>query len=91
MTNSSVDIVELEKLCEQLYNANSPQQIHEANKVLEEFAVSSDCLNKCQILLDRGVSPYSQYISCVVLIKAITRNTVVLSTKEKYDLSKFIL
>ena len=55
MSNSSADILELEKLCEQLYNANSPQQIHEANKLLEEFAVSSDCLSKCQILLDRGI------------------------------------
>jgi hypothetical protein len=54
-SSNSLDILELEKLCEQLYNANSPQQIHEANKVLEEFASSSDCLNKCQILLDRGV------------------------------------
>lgn len=54
-SSTSLDILELEKLCEQLYNANSPQQIHEANKVLEEFASSSECLNKCQILLDRGV------------------------------------
>ncbi len=55
MSNTSVEILKLEKLCEQLYSANSPQQIHEANKVLEEFAVSSDCLNKCQVLLDRGI------------------------------------
>ncbi len=55
MSNISQDIVELEKLCEQLYNANSAQQIHEANKVLENFANSSDCLRKCQILLDRGI------------------------------------
>ncbi len=54
MSNSK-EILELERLCEQLYNANSPQQIHEANKVLEEFAVSADCLNKCQVLLDRGI------------------------------------
>lgn len=49
------EIVELEKLCEQLYNANSTQQIQEANKVLENFANSQDCLNKCKILLDRGI------------------------------------
>lgn len=55
MSNISQDILELEKLCEQLYNANSAQQIHEANKVLENFSNSNDCLNKCQILLDRGI------------------------------------
>lgn len=55
MSNINQDIVELEKLCEQLYNANSTQQIQEANKVLETFANSQDCLNKCKILLDRGI------------------------------------
>ncbi len=54
MSNSK-EILELERLCEQLYNANSPQQIHEANKVLEEFAISSECLSKCQALLERGM------------------------------------
>lgn len=55
MSSASQEILELEKLCEQLYNANSPQQIHEANKLLEEFASSSECMNKCKILLDRGI------------------------------------
>ena len=86
-STTSQEIAELEKLCEQLYNANSPQQIHEANKLLENFANSTDCLNKCKILLDRGISPYSQFISCRVLVKAISRNTVILSPQDKYDLS----
>ena len=51
----SQEIVELESLCQQLYNATSAQQIHEANKLLENFSNSSDCLNKCQILIDRGI------------------------------------
>jgi hypothetical protein len=37
-----------------MYNANSPQQIHDANKILETFSNSNDCLSKCQIVLDRG-------------------------------------
>ena len=53
--NQNHEILELEKLCEQLYNVNTnAQQIQEANKVLENFANSSDCLSKCKILLDRG-------------------------------------
>ena len=38
-----------------MYNVNSPQQIQDANKVLENFANSPDCLNKCQIVLERGI------------------------------------
>ena len=51
----SQEILELEALCQQLYQANSAQQIHEANKLLENFSNSADCLSKCQILLDRGI------------------------------------
>jgi exportin-7 len=55
MSNINLEIFELEKLCEQLYNVNtSAQQIQEANKLLETFANSLDCLTKCKILLDRG-------------------------------------
>lgn len=92
MSNISIsqEILELESLCQQLYNANSAQQIQEANKLLENFSNSTDCLSKCQMLLDRGASPYSQYISSVVLIKAITRNSVVLTLRNKYELRKEI-
>jgi hypothetical protein len=55
MTSVAQDILELEKICEQMYNANSPQQIHDANKVLENFTTTPDCLAKCQIILNRGV------------------------------------
>lgn len=66
MSNLNQDIVELEKLCEQLYNANSTQQIQEANKVLETFANSQDCLNKCKILLDRGIVRSSTTIQILI-------------------------
>ncbi|CAF0733817.1 unnamed protein product, partial [Brachionus calyciflorus] len=85
------DIIELEKLCEKLYSSTSTHEIHEANKVLENFANSSDCLNKCQILLERGTTAYSQYIASIVLIKAISRNTVILSPQNKYELRCYIL
>lgn len=73
MSNVSLDIVELEKLCEQLYNATSTQQIHEANKVLENFANSSECLSKCQILLDRGVVSFL-YNSCLHNLLSFKKN-----------------
>ena len=43
-----------------MYNANNPQQIHDANKILETFSTSNDCLSKCQIVLDRGAVSISQ-------------------------------
>lgn len=54
MSTTTQDIVELEKLCEKLYSSSSSQEIQEANKLLESFANSTDCLEKCQILLERA-------------------------------------
>lgn len=53
--NVSKEILDLEKLCDQIYNSQSPDQIRESNKWLESFTQSSDCLSKCKIILDRGV------------------------------------
>jgi hypothetical protein len=53
--NVSKEILDLEKLCDQIYNSQSPDQISEGNKWIECFTQSPDCLSKCKIVLDRGV------------------------------------
>ena len=56
--STAQDILELEKTCEQLYSAKSPQDIHKANEILENFGRSSECLTKSRMLLDRGTVIY---------------------------------
>ena len=40
-----------------------------------------------KVILLNFKSPYSQYIACVVVTKALTRNTVVLNPEDKFKLS----
>jgi len=46
--------VQLELLCKQLYETGDASLRSEAEKTLIQFASSPDCLNKCQLLLERG-------------------------------------
>ena len=48
------ELVQLELLCKQLYETGDANLRSEAEKTLIQFASSPDCLNKCQLLLERG-------------------------------------
>ena len=47
-------LVQLELLCKQLYETADSTVRSEAEKTLIQFASSSDCLSRCQLLLERG-------------------------------------
>ena len=48
------ELLQLENLCKQLYETADTNLRSEAEKALVAFADSPDCLNKCQLLLERG-------------------------------------
>ena len=48
------ELLQLENLCKQLYETADTNLRTEAEKALVAFADSPDCLNKCQLLLERG-------------------------------------
>ncbi len=48
------ELAQLEVLCKQLYETTDSSVRTEAEKTLVQFANSPDCLNKCQLLLERG-------------------------------------
>ena len=45
---------QLEVLCKQLYETGDASVRAEAEKALVQFSSTPDCLNKCQLLLERG-------------------------------------
>ena len=47
-------LAQLEILCKQLYETTDTAVRHQAEKALVEFTNSTDCLSKCQLLLERG-------------------------------------
>jgi exportin-7 len=76
----------LELFCKQFYECSDQLVRTKAEKVLFEFLDDPDALSKCQILLDRGDSPYSQLLAATTLTKLISRNVQGLSLQQRVDI-----
>lgn len=85
------DIVELELFCEKLYQSTDQNVRNEAEKALFVFSNSPDCLQKCQILLERGTSSYSQLLASSTIAKLVTRGSSSLSVDQRIDIKNYLL
>ncbi|XP_055955985.1 exportin-7 isoform X2 [Patella vulgata] len=81
----------LEELCKQMYETADSNIRSEAEKALVSFAISPDCLNKCQLLLERGSSAYAQLLAATTLTKLVTRPNVTLPLEQRIDIRNYIL
>ncbi|XP_037051893.1 ran-binding protein 16 [Bradysia coprophila] len=86
-----MDIQQLELLCKQMYQAQDSSIRSEAEKALVAFQDSCDALPKCQLLLDRGDSSYSQLLAATTLTKLISKNVQGLSLQQRIDIRNYIL
>lgn len=86
------DVVKLELLCKQLHEATNGVQRQEAEKALVEFqsgAGGSDTLARCQMLLDRAHSSYSQYLATTTLTKMVSRNPCTLTLQQRIHIRQY--
>jgi hypothetical protein len=84
--NRPQEVQQLELFCKQFYECTDQQLRSKAEKILFEFLDDPDALTKCQILLDRGDSPYSQLLAATTLTKLISRNVQGLSLQQRVDI-----
>lgn len=84
------EVIQLELMCKQMYEGENSAR-SEAEKVLVAFQNSLDALPKCQMLLDRGQSSYSQLLAATTLTKLIAKNAQGLSLQEIVDIRNYIL
>lgn len=82
----SQEVQQLELFCKQFYECTDPSIRSKAEKILFEFLDDRDALQKCQILLDRSDSPYSQLLASTTLTKLVTRNVQGLSLQQRIDI-----
>jgi exportin-7 len=86
------EIDRLELLCKQLYESQDNAQRNEAEKALFLFQDDPDALAKCQLLLDRGNSSYSQLLAATTLTKLISRNVQGgLNLQQRVDIRNYVL
>uniref|UniRef100_A0A674BTY2 Exportin 7 n=1 Tax=Salmo trutta TaxID=8032 RepID=A0A674BTY2_SALTR len=88
---SAVSLAQLEILCKQLYETTETGVRLQAEKALVEFTNSPDCLSKCQLLLERGSSSYSQLLAATCLSKLVSRTSNPLPLEQRIDIRNYVL
>uniref|UniRef100_A0A6I8RC37 Exportin 7 n=1 Tax=Xenopus tropicalis TaxID=8364 RepID=A0A6I8RC37_XENTR len=84
-------LAQLEILCKQLYETTDTSTRLQAEKALVEFTNSPECLSKCQLLLERGSSSYSQLLAATCLTKLVSRSTNPLPLEQRIDIRNYVL
>ncbi|KAM9539432.1 exportin-7 isoform 8-T13 [Salvelinus alpinus] len=86
-----MSLAQLEILCKQLYETTETGVRLQAEKALVEFTNSPDCLSKCQLLLERGSSSYSQLLAATCLSKLVSRTSNPLPLEQRIDIRNYVL
>jgi hypothetical protein len=88
-----MDALEIEHLCSQLYSGGNNDQMRTASQRLETFVNQTNCLSQCRLLLDRALTPYTQFFGATTLIKYFNSisNQPIVSFTERYELRTYIL
>ncbi|XP_077799255.1 exportin-7 isoform X2 [Macaca mulatta] len=89
MADHVQSLAQLENLCKQLYETTDTTTRLQAEKALVEFTNSPDCLSKCQLLLERGSSSYSQLLAATCLTKLVSRTNNPLPLEQRIDIRKW--
>ncbi|CAF4563900.1 unnamed protein product [Rotaria sp. Silwood1] len=89
-----MDALEIEHLCGQLYGGGvGSEQLRTVSQRLETFVSQPNCLSQCRILLDRALTPYTQFFGATTLIKYFNRSSNQPSAPftERFELRTYIL
>ncbi|XP_028165254.1 exportin-7-B isoform X13 [Ostrinia furnacalis] len=90
------EVIQIEILCKQLYESQDPILRDQAEKAVVSFQESPDTLSKCQALLERADSCYSQLLAATTLTKLINReknyqSSTSLSVQQLLDIRNYVL
>ncbi|XP_060809252.1 exportin-7-B [Amyelois transitella] len=85
------EVIQIELLCKQLYESQDPNVREQAEKAVVAFQESPDTLSKCQALLERADSSYSQLLAATTLAKLISRSSSSLSVQQRLDIRNYVL
>ncbi|KAI8427083.1 hypothetical protein MSG28_014721, partial [Choristoneura fumiferana] len=85
------EVIQIELLCKQLYESQDPLVRDQAEKAVVAFQEAPDTLSKCQALLERADSSYSQLLAATTLAKLISRSTTSLTVQQRLDIRNYVL
>lgn len=92
----SMDALEVERLCEQLYGNSrvvDRDSLRSISERLEKFVQQTNCLVQCRLLLDRALTAYTQFFGANTLVKYLnqTSNQSTVSSTDRYELRSYIV
>lgn len=85
------EIQQIELLCKQMYESTDPAERSKAERAMLEFSSSPNCLNKCQILIERSSSPYAQLLGAQTLVKIVGKQNSNLSVEQRLEVRNYAL
>ncbi|XP_026489379.1 exportin-7-A [Vanessa tameamea] len=85
------EVIQIELLCKQLYESQDQALRDRAEIAVVVFQESPDTLSKCQALLERADSSYSQLLAATTLSKLVSRSTTSLSVQQRLYIRNYIL
>ncbi|VVC45633.1 Hypothetical protein CINCED_3A018331 [Cinara cedri] len=93
MADDLQSIRSLEMLCKQMYESRDAALCVEAEKALVSFQNSNtpDTLSKCQMLLERADSHYSQLLATTTITKLLSRTPLTLNLDQRIQIRNYIL
>nr|XP_039251152.1 exportin-7-like [Styela clava] len=85
------EVAQLETFCAAMFETADPATRQHAEKVLVEFASDPTALEKCQMLFQRAISPFSQHLAATTLTKIVTKPGSSLTLQQKLDIRNYVL
>lgn len=85
------EIQQIELLCKQMYESSDPTERNKAERAMLEFGSSPNCLNKCQILIERSSSPYAQLLGAQTLVKTVGKQNSNLTLEQRLEVRNYAL
>eukprot|EP00271_Cylindrocystis_brebissonii_P005659 TRINITY_DN17835_c0_g2_i1.p1 TRINITY_DN17835_c0_g2~~TRINITY_DN17835_c0_g2_i1.p1 ORF type:complete len:1060 (+),score=142.88 TRINITY_DN17835_c0_g2_i1:716-3895(+) len=82
-------LVQLETLCERLYNSGDPAERTHAEQTLQCFSVKPEYIPQCQLILDNSSSPYAQHLASSSLVKQVSEHS--LSVQLRLDIRNYVV
>ena len=89
--NQEHEIQQIELLCKQMYESSDPNERSKAERAMLEFGNSPTCLNKCQLLIERGSSPYAQLLGSQTLVKIVGKQSSNLTLDQRLEVRNYAL
>lgn len=85
------EIQQIELLCKQMYESVDQNERTKAERAMLEFSNSTDCLIKCQLLIERGNSPYAQLLGAQTLSKIVGKQNSNVTLEKRLEIRNHAL